>query len=115
MLMFARQQMRNEPISPSIPTVTYQNLPIIVVSTQLLLRLLHIDLLAMDLHFSIISLFFSWSYLRFYYKFHEGEEWGDRSEDFSFVAMFPEVSHCFLLFLTSQLHNYYKKEPKLSS
>jgi hypothetical protein len=93
MLMYTKQQKKMEPIIQTIPQVTYQNLPVIVVCVQILFWLLGVKMMALDTPFSIIALFFCWSYLRFYYKFDDNAtSSGDRSEDFAFVAMFPSVS-----------------------
>lgn len=92
MLTYGRQQMQNEPISPLVPHITYNNLPILVVIAQLALWLIGFKVLAIDIPFSIIAMLVSWSYLRFYFKFDENSAvLGDRSDGFAFVAMFPEV------------------------
>lgn len=92
MLTYGRQQMQNERIFPTIPHITYNNLPILVVIAQVTLWLVGFTVLAVDIPFSIISMLVSWSYLRFYYKFDENSAvLGDKAEGFAFVAMFPEV------------------------
>lgn len=96
-LMFARHQYRGESVHSAFPKLTYHHLPILLLLTQVVLYFAWCKYLVTDLPFSIVSLFFSWSYLRFYYKHGTGEEWGDKSEDFSFVAMFPEVCLCCVL------------------
>lgn len=104
-LMFARQQQRNLTIFEIMPYITYNNLPVIIVAIQFLLSIVRLDFLVMDMHFSVIALFFSWSYLRFYYKFQEGELLGDRSEEFSFVNMFPEKLHIVVTPFTTAFYN----------
>ena len=91
-LMYARHQYRGESVHTIFPKITFHHLPIIFILFQVILYFLWCKYLVLDLPFSIIALFFSWSYLRFYYK-HESssEELGDKTEDFSFVTMFPEV------------------------
>ena len=92
-LMYARQQRKNEPIIPSFPLITFQNLPILVVFGQIIFWSVGLLVFAVDLPFTIISLLFSWSYLRFYYKYDEQSALGDRSDDFAFIAMFPVVGY----------------------
>lgn len=67
----------------------------------MLLWLIGLKVFAVDLPFSIIAMLFSWSYLRFYFRYDEkfssdgtslGRTYGDNSEEFAFVGMFPEVS-----------------------
>lgn len=90
-LMYARHQFRNESVHPAFPKLTFHHLPVLVLIVDILIYSLGGKFLVTDLHFSVISLLFSWSYLRFYYKHGSTEVAGDNSEDFSFVAMFPEV------------------------
>jgi hypothetical protein len=91
-LMYARQQLRSEPIIPQITHINYNNMPIVVILAQLMLWLVGLKWLALDLPFSIIGMLVSWSYLRFFYRFDStGNPLGDRSDEFSFVFMFPEV------------------------
>jgi hypothetical protein len=92
-LMYARHQYRNESVHTAFPKLTFHHLPALFLVVQIALYFLYCKFLVTDLHFSVIALFFSWSYLRFYYKHSVGSDaTGDGSEDFSFVAMFPEVS-----------------------
>ena len=97
-LMLTRQQLRHKPIMKLIPNVSYSNLPVLLIMTQMILWLVGFKTYALDLPFSIIAMFFSWSYLRFFYCFEalnssEGAVFGDNSEEFAFVGMFPEVSN----------------------
>ena len=103
-LTYGRQQLQNEPIIQQMPAVTYNNLPIIVVSAQITFWLVGLKVLATDIPFSIVAMLVSWSYLRFYYKFEDSNTLGDRSENFAFVAMFPEVSKNYRKTLYSFLH-----------
>jgi hypothetical protein len=98
--MYARYQFRNASLHSQLPQITYQNFPIIIVSIQIILRLIGFRSLSVDLPFTLIALLFSWSYLRFYYKFNESGELGDKSEDFAFVSMFPEVVSYIFIFKT---------------
>lgn len=97
---YARQQLRGQLVIQHIPNITYNNLPVLVITAQLLLWLIGLKVFAVDLPFSIIGLLFSWSYLRFFYYYDEkfdvngsslGRTLGDKSDEFIFVAMFPEV------------------------
>ena len=105
-LTYSRQQLRSQPIFPQIPNITYNNLPVLVIIAQMLLWLIGFRVFAVDLPFSIIAIMFSWSYLRFYFRYDEkfsadgtslGRSYGDNSDEFAFVAMFPEV--CMIAFL----------------
>jgi hypothetical protein len=90
-IMYARQQLKNEAVLAPLPQITFNNLPIAIILVQLLLWLVGLRALALDLPFSVIAIFFCWSYLRFFYKYDENGVLGDKSEEFAFVAMFPEV------------------------
>lgn len=105
LLMYARRQQRGEPIHFTVPQVTYQNLPLLVVVGQMLLWVVGLRHLALDLPFTIVSLFFSWSYLRFYYRYEEGGQLGDKSDEFAFVSMFPEALHMVVVPLTTAFYN----------
>ena len=97
---YARQQLRGQSVIQNFPNITYNNLPVLVITAQFLLWLVGLKVFAVDLPFSIIGLLFSWSYLRFFYYYDEkidvngislGRILGDKSDEFAFVAMFPEV------------------------
>lgn len=90
-VMYARHQYRGQSVHPAFPQLTFHHLPIVLLLVDVALYNLWCKFLVTDLHFTVIALFFSWSYLRFYYKHGTTEATGDDSEDFSFVSMFPEV------------------------
>lgn len=71
LLTFLRHELKGEPVYAALPYVTYQNLPILFVVTQMLCWLIGFRVIALDMPFSIISLLFCWSYLRFFYRFSE--------------------------------------------
>lgn len=102
-IMFLREQNR-KPESSSIifeqfPLITYQNLPTLVLLVQSLFWVIGLTDYALDMSFTFISFFVSWTYLRFFYRYHDGEDQesiespriGNPAEDFSCVAMFPEA------------------------
>ena len=97
--MYLRQQWKGQAVHPSTPFITFHHLPVILLAVQVLAAILRLSSVTRDLPFSIIAFFFSWSYLRFYYRYVEGEPFGDKSEDFTFVQMFPEVSFFFEIIL----------------
>lgn len=106
--MYARMIQRGESVHNAIPQLTYQNLPLVVIAAQLLLWLVGLRVLALDLPFTIVSLLFSWSYLRFFYRFEgDGVLLGDRSEEFAFVVMFPEPLHPVAIPLTTAFYNIF--------
>ena len=84
------------------------NLPVLVLTSQIFLWLVGLRVLAIDIPFSIIAMLVSWSYLRFYYKFEDsGNVFGDRSDGFAFIAMFPEVRMCMCMNpIHSLTHSY---------
>lgn len=91
-LMFARHTYRNETVHSAFPKLTFHHLPILLYVTQAVLYFTWGSFLVADLPFSTAALLFTWSYLRFYYKHTANSEvLGDKSEDFTFVGMFPEV------------------------
>lgn len=99
LMMFARQKLRNQPVHHRfLQFFTYNNVPTVYCGLQLVLALIGLKSFTQDLSFTFISLVFSWSYLKFYYKYNEIDPPGDRSEDFTFVGMFPEVLSHTLLF-----------------
>lgn len=92
MLMFARQQRKSEPVHVLLPVITYNNLPVLVIFSQILCWSVGCHFVALDLPFTLLATFFSWSYLRFYFRFDDQQvQLGDKSDDFAFVAMFPIV------------------------
>ena len=92
-LMYARHQYKHDSVIPAMPKLTFHHLPIVFLVTQVALYFLWCKFLVKDIHFTIVSLFFSWSYLRFFYKHDSSntDSMGDNSDDFTFVGMFPEV------------------------
>ena len=93
LLLFARQQLKGQNPIESIPSITYHNLPILIISIQFIFLLLGATSLVSDLPFSCFSLLLGWSYLRFFYRYNvDSDVLGDPTEDFTFVAMFPSVS-----------------------
>ncbi len=91
-LMLIRQQYKSQSISSRYPSITFHHLPVIFALIETLLYFVGLSTLSSDLSFTWVSLLFSWSYLRFYYKYLEIDPPGDKSEDFQFVGMFPEVA-----------------------
>jgi hypothetical protein len=104
LLMMARQQLGKQCLYKDIPWLTYHQSPLIVVLFQLVLWAFGFHMFSRDLSFSVIALFFSWSYLRFFYKFSD-TEFGDRSDEFSFVGQFPESLHIILIPFTTAFYN----------
>lgn len=106
LLMYCRRHQKNAPIHFAVPQITYQNLPILIILTQTLLRVFGLTVLAVDIPFSIISLLFSWSWLRFFYRYDDDNgPVGDKSEEFAFIAMFPEALHVVVVPLSTAFYN----------
>mmetsp|Transcript_12934 Transcript_12934/g.12558 ORF Transcript_12934/g.12558 Transcript_12934/m.12558 type:complete len:331 (-) Transcript_12934:33-1025(-) len=107
-LTYGRQQLHNQPIVPQVPKVTYNNLPVIIIGVQLLLWLIGLKEFALDFPFSLVGLLVSWSYLRFFYKFNENVlTLGDSTEEFAFVAMFPEALHLIVIPMSTAFYNIF--------
>jgi hypothetical protein len=106
-LMYARLQLGNEPVINHIPQITFNNLPLLVIIAQLILWFVGLKVFALDLPFTIMALFFSWSYLNFFYKFEESSNLGEKMDEFSFVNMFPETLHPIALPLTIAFYNIF--------
>jgi hypothetical protein len=104
-LMYVRQSMKHESVVARFPSLTYNFLPTLYVSIHVLLTIVGVKSMNSDVLFSLVTLFFSWSYLKFFYKYTEIDPPGDRSEDFTFVAMFPEAFHIVLVPFTTAFYN----------
>lgn len=104
LLMMTRQQQGRQSLYKEIPWLTYHHSPLILVLFQLFFWCMGIKAFSTDLAFSIIALFFSWSYLRFFYKVSD-TEFGDKSDEFTFVMMFPEKLHIILIPFTTAFYN----------
>lgn len=104
-LMLIRQQYKSQAISSRYPSITYHHLPIIFAVLKTILYVAGLKSFSSDLSFTCASLLFSWSYLRFYFKYTEIDPPGDKAEDFSFVAMFPEAAHIVLIPFTTAFYN----------
>jgi hypothetical protein len=63
--------------------------------------------MALDLPFTIVALFFCWSYLRFYYRYEDNSPLGNKDDDFAFVRMFPEPLHPIVTPLTIGFYNIF--------
>jgi hypothetical protein len=105
-LMLARLQKKGTPIFASFPQVTYNNLCFLVLTTQVLFWVLKLRMFTQDIPFAIISIGFSWSYLRFFFRNEEGQI-GDQSDDFAFVNMFPIVLHPVVVPLSTAFYNIF--------
>lgn len=104
LLMMARQQQKSRVLYPAFPWINFHNSPILLIVGQLIGWCLGLKEFTKDLSFSVIALFFSWSYLRFFYKYKD-LEYGDKSDEFTFVGMFPESLHIVLIPFTTAFYN----------
>lgn len=107
LLMYARLQFRGEALIEAFPLVTFQNLPLIIVIIQTIFWLIGLRSFAVDVPFTVIALPFSWSYLRFFYRFQDNLPPGDKSQEFSFVAMFPDMLQPVVSPLTTGFYNIF--------
>jgi hypothetical protein len=101
LFMFCRQASPNHSWISKVPILTYQYLPLVFFIFITLCS--WFSLLTHDFYFMFISFFFSWSYLRFYYRFDEGVT-NYLSEEFAFISMFPEVSMIIYLLFPSKFY-----------
>jgi hypothetical protein len=69
LMMYIRQQLKNKPIVPQYPVITFDHLPTAVLAVFTILFLLGNKFLTRDISFLWISYFFSWIYLRFFFKY----------------------------------------------
>jgi hypothetical protein len=90
--MFCRRSYPEDSVFAAVPSLKFNQLPVAVIGCHACASLIS-STLRSDLIFSFVSFFFSWSYLRFFFRFSELEEPGDRTDIFSFVNMFPQVSN----------------------
>jgi len=111
-LMYARKLYRDQSVHYSVPAITYNNLPLLLIAFQAITAytpevqyIREVRVFSYDIIFSLISLFFSWSYLRFYFKYSDSIEYGDKSDEFAFVMMFPERLHIVFIPLTTAFYN----------
>ena len=68
-LMIYRQQYKGEPIFSFFPHITFHNMPVIFLNTQIVFWFCGLTAFTHDISFTLLSLLLSWSYLRFFYKF----------------------------------------------
>lgn len=104
LLLHARTQLQDTPIIAQFPSITFNNLPIMILLAQVILWAIGMKFLAMDILFSVVAILFSWSYLRFYIRREDGTL-GENSEDFAFVNMFPETFQVVVVPLTTAFYN----------
>jgi hypothetical protein len=69
LMMIARQQLKSTPVLPQYPVITFQYLPTIVLTLFTLLWIIGLHSLSKDISFLWISYFFSWTYLRFFFRY----------------------------------------------
>lgn len=89
--MYARHCSKSQKLCAFLPQLNFHHLPILIIIVLLALRIIGLRSLTEDILFSFVALLFSWSYLRFYYKFDDNDALGDNADDFTFVGMFPDV------------------------
>merc|ERR1711871_425843 len=106
LLSYIRKAKSHTPVNVAYPAVTYQNLAFWVYLTQLMLRLVGLDMLSKDFYLSTVAILFSWTYLSFVYKDSEGNV-GTKSDDFKFVNMFPVVLHPIAVPLSTAFYNIF--------
>lgn len=88
LLMMCRHFQKSSPIFSRFPQLTYQYGPSVYLLMNLMFSLIS-KIYSHDIIFVLSSFFFCWSYLRFYYRFEDGA--GDKTEEFAFIYMFPQV------------------------
>lgn len=103
-LMYIRRFRGNQSIHDAMPRITYHQLPALFLTLQFITGIfLGIRFfLFRDILFTFLAMLFSWSYLKFYYKFEDENPLLPHNlvtqpesmlqEEFQFVNMFPEVN-----------------------
>lgn len=69
LLMITRQQLKSSPVVPQYPFLTFHYLPTLILFLFTFLWLLGLHFLTKDISFIWMSYFFSWTYLRFFFKY----------------------------------------------
>ena len=69
LMMYIRQQLKGKPVIPQYPVVTFHHLPTLFLTVFTVLFLAGEKFLTRDISFMWISYFYSWVYLRFFYKY----------------------------------------------
>ena len=103
-LTFVRQTLKRQPIHLNVNYITYHNIPILILLLQLSCWVVGLKAFYRDIPFTLISLLFSWSYLKFFYK-HENGDTGNQDPDFDFVVMFPPVLQPVMVPLSTAFYN----------
>eukprot|EP01031_Cornospumella_fuschlensis_P041263 gene41263-50360_t len=105
LMVFVWRHQGGQPVHPVVPGLTYQTLPLAFLLLQLTLLLIGLRSFTRDFLFALLSLLFSWSYLRFYYKFDDLDAISNRKDEFTFVSMFPEAVHIVVVPFTTAFYN----------
>jgi len=100
-----------------LPRITFHQLPSLFLFLQLITGLIFgtKNILFEDFLFTFISFIFSWSYLKFYYKYDDENPLlpmnlitsteSHVQEEFQFVNMFPQASHIVIIPFTVAFYN----------
>lgn len=105
-LMFARQTLKDTPLLPQITQINFHNISILLLLVQLLCWCIGLESLHCDMPFTLVSILFSWSYLRFFYR-HANGVTGNADPDFSFIFMFPDVLLPVMIPFTTSFYNIF--------
>lgn len=106
LIMYQRMRFKNVPVYALFPSVTYDNLPFLVLSSQIVLRLLGMKFLTRDIIFSVISIHAAWFYLRYFYV-KEDDTVGDKSDEFAYYKLVPPLLQPITLPLLTMCHNIF--------
>jgi hypothetical protein len=107
-IMYCRQQYKKEPVFSLFPGLTYHNLPVITFTAQLIFWFCGLTPFVSDIKFTFLSILIGWSYLRFYYKYDDvSDHAGDYSDEFSFVAMFPNALRPVIVPFSTAFYNLF--------
>lgn len=106
--MYSRSVYKSKVLIEKVPYFSYNNTPIFFLMYMFCCWILGYTSFCKDFLFVIVAWLFCWSYLRFYYKFGTGSsQYGDDSEEFSFVNMFPKSLHIILIPFTTTFYNVF--------
>jgi membrane associated rhomboid family serine protease len=104
LIMFQRLRFKAQPVYALFPSVTYDNLPFIVLTGQIILRLCGLRFITRDVIFSVIAIHTAWIYLRFFYPNSDGTI-GDKSDEFAYYKLVPPVLQPITLPLLTAIQN----------
>ena len=103
-IMYQRMRCKSSTVYSMVPFVTYQNLPFLVIGTEIILRLVGLRFLTRDLTMSFFGLHLSWAYLKYIYTQEDGTK-GVTDVEFDYYKLYPRLLQPIILPLIIALYN----------